>query len=532
LNNDLSPNRNNQAGILQSLIGVLPSGIMIADSSGIIRSANKILLDMVGFHARCAGIPIHRFPPFLIAGIGAKLTELLNQHRDFNTIIENETSDGQIQSLKLQARSVLNEESVREYVIVVQDDTERKKKELLVCNLEQQLKKSQRMESFGLLAAGIAHDLNNVLSCIMGAGEILVTTIDENLRQTKLVGQIIEATERGAEMTRKVLSLVRLEEEELRPVDVNQVVRDVLMLLKRSIHPRIRIQSDLTSTHCAIIGDNTKVHQIMMNLCVNARDAIQDEGSMELRTDCISAVDAANLDRRTDDSVWLVKHRDEAICNATDNKKFILIEVYDSGSGIAEAILERIFNPFFTTKPKDRGTGLGLSMVLNAAREMGGFLTISSHQGRGTRFQIVLPKLEDEGKVLSVSPERQELDHGNGLILVVDDDETVRLTTCEMLVQLGYCVEEASDGYEAIDMVEAKSEPYNLIILDLLMPKMDGIETLRRVIKLHEEQAVLIVSGFANDKIIKELHSITTVDVVTKPFRFDNFSKIVSRLIN
>jgi signal transduction histidine kinase len=516
----------------QTLLGALPVGIMVVDSRGMIKSANRIMLDLLRYPTSCVGTPLSRFVPFVMAGLTKVIESLILENQNFEEIIEYEDDKGQLVSLHLEAKSVGSADGGRDFILILEDTTKTKKNELLVRNLERQLKKSQRMESFGLLAAGIAHDLNNVLSCIMGAGEILITTIENDARQEKLVSQVIEATQRGAEMTRKVLSLVRLESEELKPVDINQVVRDVMMLLKRSIHPRISIHSRLSMGHCSITGDNTLIHQIMMNLCVNARDAIQNEGVMELKTSIISGNDAAELGMRSNDTVWSAQLRDVALAGDKQKQKFIMIEVCDTGSGISKEQVKRIFNPFFTSKPQDAGTGLGLSMVLHAVKEMVGFLTVSSNPGTGTRFQVLLPKLEDEGKSLPKKIDRLKLSEGCGSVLVVDDDETVRSTTCEMLVQLGYKVQDAFDGLDAIEKIEKSPEPFDLIVLDLLMPRMDGAETLRRIVKINSEQAVLVVSGFANDKIINELQLIKNVNVVHKPFRFDLFSKIVADLIN
>ncbi len=487
------------------LLQALPTGVMFCDRKGEIRFHNQRFVEFFPFHERILGCKVGRFTPFLLADLAEDIRKLLEQGTAFNR--ELVCVDRWCNALPcvLRALPVPGPDiAVREFLWLVHDRAERVPDEEERRRLRRQLKRGQRMESFGLLAAGIAHDLNNLLSCIMGSAEILLATTEAEHPNARLAAQVAEAAEKGGEMTRKVLHFSRLEDDVRQPVDVNLAAKDVLVLLRRSIDPRIEIEMDLAADRSTVFGVPAMLHQILMNLGVNARDSMPQGGILRVGS------------RRI----------------VEEGFEWLLLEVQDTGCGIAEHMREKIFEPFFTTKSDDRGTGLGLSTVRQAAQELGGRVELHSEVDVGTNFQLYLPLMRELPPRPGLKAEERVLLEGQGRILIVDDNAVVRETNAEMLEHLGYEVDRAENGVEALEIYGKEPQVYGLIILDLMMPRMDGLETLRRMLKIRPEQAVLVITGYANDNILGDLKQISEVPVMLKPFRFDELSRVVSSLVS
>ncbi|MBI5214145.1 MAG: response regulator [Ignavibacteriae bacterium] len=346
--------------------------------------------------------------------------------------------------------------------------------------LETKMLRSQRMESIGTLAGGIAHDLNNVLSPIMLALEILSKKLPDEHSQKML--QMIQANiKRGADLIKQVLSFARGVEGKHTIVQIRHLIDEMGKTINETFPKSIQFYTDVPKNLPTITADATQIHQVLMNLCVNARDAMQNGGIIEIKAETL--------------------HLDEQyVLMNVDAKpgRFVVVTVSDQGTGIPPALLERIFEPFFTTKEVGKGTGLGLSTVLAIVKSHNGFVNVYSEVGKGTTFKVYLPA--NNGEVSAVSEEKELLPMGNGeLILVVDDEAGIREVTKATLEVHGYRVILASDGTQAVTAYAIHREQIALVITDMLMPFMDGPTTIRALQNMNPKIKILAVSGLKED---------------------------------
>jgi PAS domain S-box-containing protein len=369
---------------------------------------------------------------------------------------------------------------------LVRDDEGRPKAQLIVNTnvtekkkIEAQFLRSQRMESIGTLAGGIAHDLNNVLTPILMAVELLRTSVPEAARK-EVLASIEASAERGAEMVRQILSFARGVEGRRVLLQLKHLVRDLEKVLGSTLPKSIVLETRLPRDLWVLPGDPTQLYQVLMNLCVNARDAMPQGGRLTI----------------TAENVVLDETRARVHPDGRPGR-FIRLVVADTGVGIPPGVLDRIFEPFFTTKEIGKGTGLGLATVLGIVKSHDGFISVTSEVGRGTAFSVYLPAAEepsagrDEGKQWAVQP-------GNGeLILVVDDEAPIREMAATTLAAHGYRVQSAREGKEALALYARHRGEVGLVLTDLMMPTMDGPATIRALRQLDPGVAILATSGLA-----------------------------------
>lgn len=343
--------------------------------------------------------------------------------------------------------------------------------------VEAALLRSQRLESLGTLAGGIAHDLNNILSPLSVSTYLLRPQVADE-RGQKTLDTMDEVIERGTLLVRQVLSFARGAEGERVSIDPRKVLDEVADILTETFPRSIRIHCNLSAS-ARVLADSTQLHQVIMNLCVNARDAMPAGGDLEITTSIVEL--------------------DETYTQALTegHGKFIVIGVRDTGSGIDPKLVDKIFDPFFTTKEPGKGTGLGLSTSLGIVRSHGGFISVYSEPGRGTLFNVYLPVLDAKYETgehdISVKPPS-----GNGeLIMLVDDEEPIRRITRGMLEASNYRVITASNGREACDIFRERGEEINLVLTDMMMPVMDGADMIRDLKLLNPQLPVIASSGLA-----------------------------------
>ena len=368
------------------------------------------------------------------------------------------------------------------YEGTLSDITDRMRDEARLRELEKQVLRTQRLESIGLLAGGIAHDLNNVLSPIMMAVDLLTLPATEDNRS--LLETIRTSTQRGSEMVKGVLSFARGLEGRRVDMEVRHLLREIEAIVRETFPKNIQLRATTTPDLWAVAGDPTELHQVLLNLCINARDAMPAGGQITIaaRNVTFDAQDAAT-------------HRDAA------PGPYVMIQVNDGGSGIPPSIIDKIFDPFFTTKEVGKGTGLGLSTSLTIVKGHGGFVRVASAAGSGTEFQIYLPALPN-GYNAQADAKRSELPRGNGeMILIVDDEAAVREITRQTLEAFGYRVLLAAHGVEALASYAEHAGEIAVVVTDLLMPVMDGTATIRALKKLNPAVCIIAVSG-SNDKMI------------------------------
>jgi nitrogen-specific signal transduction histidine kinase len=387
----------------------------------------------------------------------------------------------------------------------VKDITEKKM-------LELQLLRAQRMESIGTLASGIAHDINNVLTPIMLAQEILKEklTDEESLR---LLNTIERSTKRGANLMKQVMSFSKGVEGERNLLQVAHIVSEIREIAKETFPRSIETRTDIPNELLAISGDATQVHQVIMNLCVNARDAMSDGGVLN--------ISAENL------------FIDENYARMNTEAKigyYIVITVSDTGKGIPPEVMDRIFEPFFTTKD-GKGTGLGLSTALGIVKSHGGFITVYSEVGNGTAFKVYLPVI-----TITETPkeeERQlELPAGHGeSILVVDDEDQIREITRKTLETHGYRVITANDGKEAIALYKQYRELIKTVLMDMMMPVMDGQASIRVIRKINPEVKIITMSGLAEKERLANVADYSNA-FLPKPYTAEKLLKTIHEVLS
>jgi two-component system, cell cycle sensor histidine kinase and response regulator CckA len=358
----------------------------------------------------------------------------------------------------------------RSILVINTDITERKR-------MEAQFLRTQRMESIGTLAGGIAHDLNNVLSPILMAIDMLqLKTTDETSK--RWLGVLRTNAERGADMVRQVLSFARGVEGERVALQPKHLIKEIVKILRETLPKSIEISYQLPDDLWVISADATQLHQVLMNLCVNARDAMNDGGSISIKAE----------------NTFVDENYARMHLEARPGR-FVAITVSDTGSGMSPEVQTRIFEPFFTTKEMSKGTGLGLSTALTIVKSHGGFINVYSEIHRGSQFTLYLPALDAPGMV-DVAKLQTNLPTGNGeLILVVDDEESIREITRGTLETFGYNVLTAGDGTEALGIYADKKNEIAVVLTDMVMPFMDGPATIRALQKMNPDVRIIAASG-------------------------------------
>ncbi|HWQ09809.1 MAG TPA: response regulator, partial [Holophaga sp.] len=391
---------------------------------------------------------------------------------------------------------------------VTQDLTERK-------SAEEALRQAQKLESLGVLAGGIAHDFNNLLAAILANLNLAQITIPEEGKAAHYLKQVENTVLRAADLTRQMLAYSGRGAFVIQTLDLNQVVGDIAQLLKATLSKKVDLQFSLGGNLPHIDADIAQLQQVIMNLVTNAAEAIGDqEGTLHLET-------------RAD-------HLDAAVVETTfqgqdlEPGRFVVLRVTDTGCGMEAEVLERIFEPFFSTKFS--GRGLGLSALRGILKGHHAGIRIQSEPGRGSDFQVYFPASRNPAPDAFRTPAPPEATVAHaGTILLVDDEEDVLSATSEMLVHLGYKVLEAQNGREALDVFQQASAEIRLVLLDLTMPRMDGYETLRELQQLQPGVRVILCSGYNQQETIKEARLGDAVGFLNKPFRLDELEQALRR---
>ncbi|HTH51978.1 MAG TPA: PAS domain S-box protein [Pyrinomonadaceae bacterium] len=379
---------------------------------------------------------------------------------------------------------------------------------------EEHLFRAQRMESIGTLAGGIAHDMNNILSPILMSVDMLrMNAGDED--SLRWLGMIKENADRGAELIKQVLTFARGMAGERIAVQVKHIVKDLVAVLKETFPKSINVKFNVDTDLWTIMADPTQIHQILMNLCINARDAMPSGGSL--------TISARNVIL---DENYARMHID------ADPGPFILITVVDTGTGIPNDVQQRIFDPFFTTKNVGEGTGLGLSTAMTLVKSHGGFINVYSEENKGTQFSIYFPSAEAEEKTAAAGAE-SDLPRGAGqTVLVVDDEENIRLITQATLEKYGYSVVVATDGTDGLAQYAQHRDSIALVITDMAMPYMDGPSMIRALKRINPAVRVIGMSGLMNPEQTAELESLNVEGYLSKPFTADKLLTTISEVLD
>lgn len=380
------------------------------------------------------------------------------------------------------------------FVGIKRDITERKR-------LEAQLLQSQKMEGLGRLAGGIAHDFNNLLTIINGYSDFLQRSLPSDASQHKDVKQIQQASERAATLTKQLLAFSRQQMLHPRVLDLNAVVAQMDQLLRRLIGEDKKFRTILGASVALIKADKGQLDQVILNLAVNAKDAMPDGGQLTIETQNVE-VTKAQADRHAGNSPG----------------RYVMLAVSDTGVGMDQTTRAHIFEPFFTTKEQGKGTGLGLATAYGIVQQSGGFIEVYSELGEGTTFKVYLPQVDGAAAPLLEGDTMPKLVAGTEVILLVEDEEMVRELACRVLNDLGYTVLEARNGEEALRLADSHLSPIHLLVTDMVMPGMGGHQLAEKLLSVRPETKVLFVSGYTSDTVVRRWTLEGTTAFLQKPY--------------
>lgn len=493
---------------VQNMLSTLPLGLALADRDGRFIFANDSFAHVVN-------IPPDNLPPYpgdlVIKEDKAAVAESIRRYSrgaamtgDIAVRLKGAPDD--VIALSISGVRGLGDAAV---LIGLKDNSEETK-------LKRQITQASKMQSIGQLAGGVAHDFNNILTAIIGYCDLMMLRHQPGDSDYDDIQQIKSNSNRAASLTRQLLAFSR--QQTLRPqiLQLPDVVVEVSSLLKRLLGEKIRFEVNHGRNLGSVRADPGQLEQVIINLGVNARDAMPDGGLLHMETRAVTQAD--------------VREMGSDILPIAD---YVLLTVEDTGSGISAENMAKIFEPFFTTKEVGKGTGLGLSTVYGIVKQSGGFIFADSEVGKGTRFDIYLPVHEGDTKALAEPKQpaaKKEPLWGNGKILVVEDEDMVRAVAERALVRQGYVVETASDGEEALDLF-ADGKRYDLIVSDVVMPNMDGPAMGRALRKKYGDMRILFMSGYAEEQL-RESIDIENVFFLPKPFSVQDISEAVRDAIS
>ena len=381
---------------------------------------------------------------------------------------------------------------------------------------EEKLRQSQKMEAVGQLAGGVAHDFNNLLVVIIGYADLLLRRMapEGNERALRQIEEIRKAGDRAKSLTRQLLAFSRKQVLQPKVIDLNALVRDMDKMLRRLIGEHIDIATVLGADLDNVEADPGQIEQVLLNLAVNARDAMPDRGRLTIET--------ANIELNAE---FVRTHR------TVEPGSYVMIIVSDTGEGMSPEVQARIFEPFFTTKEQGKGTGLGLSTVYGIIQQSGGSICVQSEPGHGTTFKIYLPRAHELAAAAESGVEETNKPGGNETVLLVEDEDAVRHMAQEILQSNGYCVLDASNGNEAVRVSAEHKGTIDLMVTDVVMPQLGGRELAEKLFVTRPEMRVLYMSGYTDDAIVHHGVVDGRASFLEKPFTSDALARKIREVL-
>ena len=494
---------------LSTAIQQSAEAVMIADTDGFIRYVNPAFSAMSGYSPAEA--------------VGRRTNLLRSGRHDksfyenlWKTILSGQTWRGEFENIRKDGSPLPMEASITpvrgprgvitSFICIAQDISERK-------TLERQLLQAQKSEAIGQLAGGIAHDFNNVLAAILGMAELGQLEAPEGTRIRERLQKICHHAGRAVALTRQLLAFSRRQQLERRPINLNLSVNEVASLLSDSLGKDVEFVTNLAPELASVFADPAQIEQVLMNLCVNARDAMPSGGRLTISTGKVQF--------------------DQEACRTRPGLapgEFVCLTVTDTGMGMDAQTLGRIFEPFFTTKPPGRGTGLGLATVYGVVKQHGGHIDVMSSPGDGTTFQLYFPVSLPAKPGAEAPADGEPVTGGRETILLAEDHEGLRELVCESLESLGYCVLAACDGEEAVEIFRRNSGKVDLLILDVIMPRLRGPDAYKRIHDLNGSIPVLFCTGYSSDSAQVEI--ISGHAVLQKPYQTRELARTVRSLLD
>ena len=497
---------------LSAAIEQSPVSIVITDTHGVIEFVNPSLTTLTGYSAEEL---IGQNPRILKSGltppeIYQKLWSSVSAGKQWEGTLCNRRKDGSLfhEHVMISPLRDINGE-ITNYLAIKEDITEKK-------NVYEQLIHSQKIESIGELAGGLAHDLNNILSVINGYATLAQLAMDKEHIGFRYLDEVNRASSRAATLTRSLLAYSRKQEMKLENQDLNPLVETVGSFIKRIIRDNISFTTMLHTDPLSVFVDTVQIEQVMLNLATNARDAMPDGGSFSIATT------AGSVSER-----FIADHGYGSVGS------YAIITVTDSGCGMDEQTKRKVFDPFFTTKERNKGTGLGLSMVQGIIRQHGGFIDLQSEPGKGSIFQIYLPLVDANEIAVEEPEEQQSIKTGKnfGTIMVAEDDADTRDAMAAFLTRAGYTVITAIDGQDAVEKFAARSGKIDLVVSDVCMPRKGGKVASEEIRKMSKSVKFIFVSGHPDDEIWRGEWFGPGFEIMAKPILpFELLQKIMELL--
>ena len=397
---------------------------------------------------------------------------------------------------------------------MVEDITEVRMAEQNRQRLESQLRQAQKMEAIGTLAGGIAHDFNNILGAIIGYSEMAIYDTEKGSMVHHNMEQVLKAGHRAKDLVKQILAFSRKSEQDKKIILITPIIKEVLKLLRASLPTTIEIREHIDPSLGAIFADPTQIHQVMMNLGTNSAHAMENSGGL-------LDVSASNVDLDADNAEQY---------SGLAPGRYIRLVVSDSGHGIDSETLERIFDPYFTTKTKDKGTGMGLAVVHGIVKGHSGGIKVASKPGQGTLFEILIPRTASELQFDTI--EMNSLPTGNEHILFIDDEETLIDLGKNMLSKLGYQVTARTSSIDALEAFKTTPDRFDLIISDMTMPGMTGDMLANEIIKIRPDIPIIICTGFSEQLSEKKINTLGIKGLLMKPLTINELAKTVRKVLD
>jgi PAS domain S-box-containing protein len=493
---------------LAAAVEKVGDSIIVTDKDGVIQYVNSTFLHTTGYTREEV---IGKFPYELGGSAGAAhlfpdIVKTLKSGKTWQGMVDSHKKDGSLYYESATISPMFDENGkMIHHVCIRQDLTDRLKLEEEKERLEQQYHQAQKLESIGRLAGGVAHDLNNLLGPILGYAELLLQNTDESDERHSSLDVIHKSGLRARDVVRQLLAFSRKQSLSMKEVDLSTVVEGFQDLLRRTLLENIRIEYRLVGG-LTIKADTGQLEQVLLNLAVNAQDAMPEGGILVLETE-----------ETLLDAEYIEKHSGATI----DPGRYAVLKVSDTGHGIDKATLEKIFEPFFSTKDMGKGTGLGLAMVYGTVKQHNGYIWAYSEKGKGTIFRAYFPLLDASPAPVSppvIETSETPVKTGAETVMVVEDDTNVRQLTLQILTQKGYQVLSAESGAECLKLLEKRTDPVHILLTDVIMPDMNGKELYSKVEKRLPGVKVIYMSGYTDEVIAHHGVLDPGTHFIQKPF--------------
>jgi|GEM_PF-1484161 len=503
----------NELRLLSTAIEQSPATVIITDTDGTIEYVNR-KFEQISEYSREE--VIGKKPSILKSGDKTEseyeqLWKTIKAGKKWEGEFQNKNKSGNLYWENAVISPVFDENGkIIRFLAVKEDIREKRKNKIEKIELEKQIRHNQKLETIGTLAGGIAHDFNNILTPIIGYADLGTSVLDPKDKLYRYFHNITIASSRAKDLVEQILLFSKQKEKKKKPLALHLIIKEALKLLRQSIPSTVEIISEIDSYCDMILADSTQLHQVIVNLCTNAWQAMEDSGG-QLTVKM--------------HQVKLTKNQKKLLLNLTETE-YIHLVVKDTGHGMSKETITHIFEPFYTTKPVDKGTGLGLSVVHGIIKNHNGEIQVESTLGKGTTFNIYIPIIKNYETIQT--EQKREIIEGEESILIVDDDEVVADMTKEILDGLGYATKVFYTGQDVINELSKYPYKYDLLLTDMTMPIMTGLELAEQVQKLRKGLPIVIMTGFNNKNLVEDtLNKLNIKSIIQKPISRKDISIII-----